>query len=330
MQVRWAGFDKLEGDDDVIRHVLLLGYQSGFEVWDVEEANNVRDLVSRHDGPVSFLQMLPKPVTSEGSQDKFAYNRPLLVVCSDGAQDGPATSCNGNVSNNNYPVNGSTVPTVVRFYSLRSQSYVHVLKFRSAVYSVRCSSRIVAISQSAQVCLLVQFFFQAPLFFLDVILTFNLLQIHCFNATTLEREYTILTNPMVMGSPASGGIGYGPLAVGPRWLAYSGSPVVVSNSGCINPQHLTSSMSFSGFTSNGSLVAHYAKESSKQLAAGIVTLGDMGYKKLSSYCSELLPDSHGSLQSGNPGWKSNGTVNGHFPDADNIGMVCIVLLLLFC
>ncbi|KAG6793952.1 hypothetical protein POTOM_003179 [Populus tomentosa] len=296
-QVRWAGFDKLEGDDDVIRHVLLLGYQSGFEVWDVEEANNVRDLVSRQDGPVSFLQMLPKPVTSEGSQDKFANNRPLLVVCSDGAQDGLATSCNGNVSNNNYPVNGSTVPTVVRFYSLRSQSYVHVLKFRSAVYSVRCSSRIVAISQSAQ--------------------------IHCFNATTLEREYTILTNPMVMGSPASGGIGYGPLAIGPRWLAYSGSPVVVSNSGCISPQHLTSSMSFSGFTSNGSLVAHYAKESSKQLAAGIVTLGDMGYKKLSSYCSELLPDSHGSLQSGNPGWKSNGTVNGHFPDADNIGMVVV-------
>ncbi|KAJ6314105.1 hypothetical protein OIU78_017713 [Salix suchowensis] len=297
MQVRWAGFDKLEGDDGVIRHVLLLGYQSGFEVWDVEEANNVRDLVSRHDGPVSFLQMLPKPVTSEGSKDKFEHNRPLLVVCSDGAQDGPATSCNGNVSNNHDPVNGSTVPIVVRFYSLRSQSYVHVLKFRSAVYSVRCSSRIVAISQSAQ--------------------------IHCFNATTLEREYTILTNPMVMGSPASGGIGYGPLAVGPRWLAYSGSPVVAPNSGRVSPQHLTSSMSFSGFTSNGSLVAHYAKESSKQLASGIVTLGDMGYKKLSRYCSELLPDPHGSLQSGNPGWKSNGTVNGHFPDADNIGMVVV-------
>ncbi|KAJ6423267.1 hypothetical protein OIU84_024248 [Salix udensis] len=268
-QVRWAGFDKLEGDDGVIRHVLLLGYQSGFEVWDVEEANNVRDLVSRHDGPVSFLQMLPKPVTSEGSKDKFEHNRPLLVVCSDGAQDGPATSCNGNVSNNHDPVNGSTVPIVVRFYSLRSQSYVHVLKFRSAVYSVRCSSRIVAISQSAQ--------------------------IHCFNATTLEREYTILTNPMVMGSPASGGIGYGPLAVGPRWLAYSGSPVVAPNSGRVSPQHLTSSMSFSGFTSNGSLVAHYAKESSKQLAAGIGILAG----------------------------KATGTVNGHFPDADNIGMVVV-------
>ncbi|CAK7338346.1 unnamed protein product [Dovyalis caffra] len=296
-QVRWAGFDKLEGDDDVIRQVLLLGYRSGFQVWDVEEANNVHDLVSRHDGPVSFLQMLPKPLTSKRSEDKFAYSRPLLVVCADGAQDVPATLFSGNVSNNHDPANGSTVPTVVRFYSLRSQSYVHMLKFRSAVYSVRCSSRIVAISQSAQ--------------------------IHCFNATTLEREYTILTNPMVMGSPGSGGIGYGPLAVGPRWLAYSGSPVVVSNSGRVSPQHLTPSASFSGLTSNGSLVAHYAKESSKQLAAGIVTLGDMGYKKLSRYCSELIPDSHGSLQSGSPGWKSNGNVNGHFPDADNIGMVVV-------
>jgi hypothetical protein len=83
-------------------------------------------------------------------------------------------------------------------------------------------------------------------------------------------EYTILTNPIVMGCPGSGGIGYGPLAVGPRWIAYSGSPVVVSNSGRVSPQHLMPSASFPGFPSNGSMVAHYAKESSKQLAAGIV------------------------------------------------------------
>lgn len=146
------------------------------------------------------------------------------------------------------------------------------------------------------------------------------LQIHCFDATTLEREYTILTNSIVTACPGSGGIGYGPLAVGPRWLAYSGSPVVVSNSGRVSPQHLTSSGSFPGFPSNGSIVAHYAKESSKQLAAGIVTLGDMGYKKLSRYCSELLPDNT-STQLGNPGWKGNGTVNIHLTDAENVGMV---------
>lgn len=149
------------------------------------------------------------------------------------------------------------------------------------------------------------------------------LQIHCINATTLERDYTILTNPIVTGCPTSGGISCGPLAVGPRWLAYSGSPVVVSNSGRVSPQHMTSSASFSGFPSNGSLVAHYAKESSKQIAAGIVTLGDMGYKKLSRYCSELLPDSNNSHQLGSPSWKGNGTVNGHLAEADSVGVVCI-------
>lgn len=154
------------------------------------------------------------------------------------------------------------------------------------------------------------------------------MQIHCFDIATLEREYTILTNPIVTGSPSSGSIGYGPLAVGPRWVAYSGCPVVVSNCGRVSPQHLTTSASFSGSASNGSLVAHYAKESSKQLAAGIVSLGDIGYKKLSRYCSELLPDSNNLPHSGSPGpgWKANGTVNSYFPDADNVGMVYIVLL----
>ncbi|XVF70525.1 hypothetical protein PTKIN_Ptkin11bG0168600 [Pterospermum kingtungense] len=296
-QVLWAGFDKLEGEENVIRQVLLLGYRSGFQVWDVEEADNVRDLVSRCDGPVSFMQMLPKPLPARRSGDKLADGRPLLVVCADGSisggthtQDG---SCNGSILHNHDSGNGSIVPTIIQFYSLRSQSYVHTLKFRSVVYSVRCSSRIVAIAQAAQ--------------------------IHCFDATTLEREYTILTNPIVTNTPGSGGIGYGPLAVGPRWLAYSGSPVGGSNWGRVSPQHLTPSASFPGYSSNGSLVAHYAKESSKQLAAGIVTLGDMGYKKLSRY----LPDSYNSMQSGSPGWKGNGTVNGHLLDADNIGMVIV-------
>ena len=158
IKVNWAGFDKLEGEGGAIRQVLLLGYRSGFQVWDVEDANNVRDLVSRHDGPVSFMKMLPKPIASKRLQDKFADSRPLLVVCADGShsvgsniQNGLATPCNGSIPNYNDSVNGSILPTAVQFYSLRSQSYVHVLKFRSVVYSVRCSSRVVAISQAAQV-----------------------------------------------------------------------------------------------------------------------------------------------------------------------------------
>ncbi|CAK9176262.1 unnamed protein product [Ilex paraguariensis] len=303
-QVHWAGFDKLECEGDITRQVLLLGYRHGFQVWDVEEADNVRDLVSRHDGPVSFLQMLPRPIASTQSGDKFADSRPLLVICADGSfsgggntQEGLATACNGSIQNCHDSLNAAFVPTAVWFYSLKSQSYVHVLKFRSVVHLVRCSSRVVAVLQSAQ--------------------------IHCFDAATLEREYTILTNPIAPGSSGYGSIGFGPLAVGPRWMAYSGSLVAVSNSGRVTPQHLTPSVSFPGPVSNGSLVAHYAKESSKQLAAGIVTLGDMGYKKLSRYYSELLPDGNNSLQLGIPRLKAQGVPIGHLPDADNIGMVIV-------
>ncbi|XP_027928129.1 autophagy-related protein 18f [Vigna unguiculata] len=296
-QVIWAGFDELEGEGGVIQQVLLLGYRSGFQVWHVDESNNVRDLVSRHDGPVSFMQMVPNPIASKRSEDNYANSRQLLVVCTDGffvggsnVQDGLATPNNGSILNSHEQMNGNYLPTTVRFYSMKSQSYVHVLKFRSVVYSVRCSSRVVAISQSTQ--------------------------IHCFEATTLIRAYILLTNPIVMSVPGSGGIGYGPLAVGPRWLAYSGSPVAVSNSGHVSGQHL---MPSANFPSNGSLLAHYAKESSKHIATGIVSLGDMGYKKLSRYCS----DNNGSFQTVNSGSKGTGTINGHSTDADNIGMVIV-------
>lgn len=148
-----------------------------------------------------------------------------------------------------------------------------------------------------------------------------LLQIHCFDAATLEREYTVLTNPIVSAIPGSGSIGYGPLAVGPRWLAYSGSPVAVSNTGRVSPQLLSPFQDMSLPPPNGSLVAHYAMESSKKIAGGIVTLGDMGYKKLSNYYHDFLPNNNGSVKLGNSGVRVNGTMNGHIPENENVGMV---------
>ena len=129
----------------------------------------------------------------------------------------------------------------------------------------------------------------------------NLLQIHCFDAATLELDYTLLTSPIV--SPISG---YGPLGLGPRWIAYSGSPVPVPNTGRVSPQLLGLSPIVPPPGSNGSVVAYYAKESSKQLAAGIVTLGDVGYKKLSRYYSDMIPNGNGNIKQGNAGFKANG------------------------
>ncbi|KAG8068790.1 hypothetical protein GUJ93_ZPchr0005g15074 [Zizania palustris] len=187
-QVLWAGFDKLELHPSSFKHVLLVGYSNGFQVLDVEDAANVCELVSKRDGPVTFLQMQPTPVLSED------FGLP---------------------------------------------------------YIVRCSPRIVAVALAAQV--------------------------YCFDAVTLENKFSVLTYPL-QGAPGVN-IGYGPMAVGPR---------------C------------------------------KHIAAGIINLGDMGYKTLSKYCQELLPDGSGSPLSSSPGRRSGKLPSSVHPlEADNAGMVVI-------
>jgi hypothetical protein len=155
--VQWAGFDKLECGGDTLRQVLLLAYRSGFQVWDVEHADDVRQLESRHDGAVSFMQLLKKPIASKKGEDRFVDSRPLLALAGGGTSAGSANGndANGPVFNGtngtNHNIGGEKLPTILRFYSLKDHGYVHSLKFRSAVYSIRCSSRVVAVSQATQV-----------------------------------------------------------------------------------------------------------------------------------------------------------------------------------
>ncbi|XLT95094.1 hypothetical protein S245_017703 [Arachis hypogaea] len=102
--------------------------------------------------------MVPNPIASKRSEDKFANSRPLLVVCADGffasgtnVQDGSNAPYNGGTSNSHDQMSGNYLPTTIQFYSMKSHAYVHVLKFRSVVYSVRCSSRVIVVAQSTQI-----------------------------------------------------------------------------------------------------------------------------------------------------------------------------------
>ncbi|CAN6693871.1 unnamed protein product [Malus baccata var. baccata] len=305
-QVTWAGFDRLELSHSTFKHVLLLGYQNGFQVFDMEDASNFSELVSKRDGPVSFLQMQPCPAASDGNQG-FRTAHPLLLVVAGDDTNGVGivqntghmggTGREGNLESR--PGNPVSSPTAVRFYSLSSQGYVHVLRFRSAVCMIRCSPRIVAVGLATQ--------------------------IYCFDALTLENRFSVLTYPVpqLAGQGSNGfNVGYGPMTVGPRWLAYASNSPLVSNASCLGPQNLTPSPGVSPSTSpgNGSYVARYAVESSKQLAAGIINLGDMGCKTLYKYCQEMLPDGSNSPISSNSGWK----VSRHAgTEMDNAGMVVV-------
>ncbi|KAI3863884.1 hypothetical protein MKW98_031476 [Papaver atlanticum] len=308
-QVLWAGFDKLELGPSISKKVLLLGYLNGFQVLDIEDASNVNELVSKRGGPVTFLQMQSTPMMS--SHEGFTKLQPLLLVVA-GEENNSASLAQG-VDHLNGPIRDGNVeshigtrvssPTAVRFYSLRSHTYAHVLRFRSAVYMVRCSSRIVAVGLAAQ--------------------------IYCFDAVTLENKFSVLTYPV----PQSGGqeiirvnTGYGAMAVGPRLLAYPPNNPLSTNISRLSPQNLTSSPGVSPSTSpsNGSLVARYALESSKQLAAGIINLGDVGYKTMSKYYKELSPDGSSSPVSSNSSWKTGRLKSAsQSTETDTAGMVVI-------
>ncbi|XP_062084636.1 autophagy-related protein 18h isoform X1 [Humulus lupulus] len=302
-QVLCACVDKLELGPSFVKHVLLLGYSNGFQVLDVENASNVGELVSKRDDPVTFLQMQPRPAKSKDDEG-FTASHPLLLVvaCDESQSSGLMQNGRDVLARNGYSEHqiGNPIysPTAVRFYSLRSHNYVHVLRFRSTVYMVRCSPQIVAVGLASQ--------------------------IYCFDPVTLQSKFSVLTYPVpqlgVQGMVGAN-IGYGPMAVGPRWLAYASNNPLQSNVGRLSPQSLTPpGVSPSTSPSNGSLMARYAKESSKQLAAGILNLGDMGYKTLSKYYQELVPDGSGSPVPSNCSWKVG---RGHLTESDIAGMVVV-------
>ncbi|KAL8229388.1 hypothetical protein R6Q57_014288 [Mikania cordata] len=226
-------------------------------------------------------------------------SHPLLLVvsCEETRLSGPS-----NTERDESQMESSMYsPRAVQFYSLRSHSYVHVLRFRSTVYMVRCSPRIVAVGLASQ--------------------------IYCFDALTLENKFSVLTYPISQlgGQGVSGiNIGYGPMAVGPRWLAYASNNPILSNTGRLSPQNLSPSPGVSPSTSpvSGSLMARYAMESSKQLATGLINLGDMSYRTLSKYCHELLPDGSTSPISFNSSRKAGRAVT-HSTENANAGMVVI-------
>lgn len=154
------------------------------------------------------------------------------------------------------------------------------------------------------------------------------MQIYCFDALTLENKFSVLTYPVpqMAGMGMAGiNIGYGPMDVGPRWLAYASNNPLLTNTGRLSPQSLTPSPGVSPSTSpsGGSMVARYAMESSKHLASGLISLGDMSYKTFSKYCHELLPDGSSSPVTNSSGWRVNKN-SANSLENDTAGMVSLL------
>jgi len=80
--ITWAGFDTI----DAMR-VLIIAYQSGFQVWDLQDLGLVREMVNVRSGPVDLgvggvmrVVVIPEEDGMDKEQDEFAGLRPLLGI----------------------------------------------------------------------------------------------------------------------------------------------------------------------------------------------------------------------------------------------------------
>ena len=200
--------------------VLLLGYENGFQVWDLQDCAQIQELVSRRDGAVrcatlavacsnatfslftyliyhvfknhtccSFLAPLPWPQQPPIPSSPLCNAWPVLAIVPSPTADSAITSHSGTSSNH-----------CVQLYSLQSHSYLHSLSFNSRVLSLICSPRLIVVALDAQ--------------------------IHAFDTANLQHTFSAVTysvsaalQTVKADSHQSGSTA--PMALGTAWLAYA-------------------------------------------------------------------------------------------------------------
>ncbi|GJP57778.1 hypothetical protein CLOP_g17372 [Closterium sp. NIES-67] len=309
-QVTWAGFGSLEDASSSssssssgvrvsgTRRVLLVAYTTGFHVWDVQQPHAVRELASRRDGPAESLHPLPYVSRTTPESPLHDAHPVLCVVCPPAAVPPPSgVAFESRRLSGQFPYLDDDEPyadvadgvdepyacedetggeqSVVRLYSLRSSSYVHSIAVAGRVMGVRSNRTVLAVAVAEQ--------------------------IYIYDLATLSTAFSVLTHPHPL-PPSLPGIArtspHGALALGPRWLAYpSNQPLAPHITTAPLPSSASSSSAAAAAAAAGAagagaaLVAHYAKESGKQLAGGIAALGDLGVRTVSKYWTDMVTDS---------------------------------------
>lgn len=122
-----ASFDRLEITNGQSHQCLILTFVNGFQIWDLQNPENVHELCSRREGPIKTLKFLPPPLIEETENCIFFEKRPLFAVLSDG------------------DANSSFPNTQIKIYSLRTNSYINEMRFKNEVLSVLCSKNTLVI-----------------------------------------------------------------------------------------------------------------------------------------------------------------------------------------
>eukprot|EP01087_Luapelamoeba_hula_P018506 TRINITY_DN596_c0_g1_i2.p1 TRINITY_DN596_c0_g1~~TRINITY_DN596_c0_g1_i2.p1 ORF type:complete len:618 (-),score=57.75 TRINITY_DN596_c0_g1_i2:649-2502(-) len=211
-------------------HTLNLSMTNGFQVWDVTDPDDTFELVSRREGPIKLIKFVQQPV----GQGRLSGHYPVIALAS--ARDDEASK---------FPL------SVVKLYSLRSQEYINTMRFRSEVYDVRCSKKVLIVA------------LRDHIYGFDLLtMTAKVLSIPCFPQDPPVSSYLVRPPGTEFFSVTSCA-----LALGPRWIAYPSSEPMQNGSGeATGP----------GAIDNIVEMAKY--------------LGDVGMKTMSSYMYAESPE----------------------------------------
>lgn len=118
---------------DSVRLLLVVGYSDGFQIWDLQDHANAREILSKQDKPVTTIRLLPVPFGYHGAPSEGApaplgvAHAPLVAYLHRGA------------------------PALVRLFSVAAHDDVHLLRLTEPAKCLQASRRYFAVGLSKHV-----------------------------------------------------------------------------------------------------------------------------------------------------------------------------------
>eukprot|EP01102_Stenamoeba_stenopodia_P012840 TRINITY_DN408_c0_g4_i1.p1 TRINITY_DN408_c0_g4~~TRINITY_DN408_c0_g4_i1.p1 ORF type:complete len:934 (-),score=205.53 TRINITY_DN408_c0_g4_i1:369-3170(-) len=130
-KIVWLAYDHLETGDETKRLCLVVAYQNGFQIWDVEDSSNIREIFSRREpGTVKYVKILPYVADSnEEHHHNLMEKQPLVAVIP-------------TISSESQP----PIARRVLLYSLKTHEYVRSFQFNTEVFAVVCNKRVFVVA----------------------------------------------------------------------------------------------------------------------------------------------------------------------------------------
>ncbi|KAI9312209.1 hypothetical protein BX666DRAFT_1989627 [Dichotomocladium elegans] len=268
---------------------LLLGYQDGFQIWDVSNPDNIHEICSIRDeeafGTVAYLHIIAngRQEIEQEAQGEKDPDTVLAIVSRHGSSDNDMTSDQERRASTSSGESNNTA-TTLHLYSLRSHQVIK--EFENFDEDEDC--RVTAI-QSNHDCIVVGCTSNSSS------------SLHVLSRQSLTPLSAPLTD--VYHDPVNGPV----FTLGARFLAYGTSAPVLNDDLVMGKRKGISSRGLGVLQGDKDV-----KDIAKDVVSGVKSLSEFGYQTLSNYFSNNQPHKIPSVSAPTP--RAISPINGRYDD----------------